>query len=264
MNDKYQLEGQKFGRLTVLQRKGSDRHKKALWYCKCDCGGEKTTTTGQLKRGATKSCGCLDTEHRENFVRNNTKHMMDGTPEYWAWKHIKDRCYNPESQYYYLYGGRGISVCNRWLESFLNFYEDMGTRPRDCTSIERIDGNGNYCPENCRWADYSEQSRNTSQNWKITIDGETKVLTDWAKESPVTAGAIRHRIRKLGWSEKEAVFRPSKDRSYRQAVNFYKYQGESYSATELCDMFNIGKTTFRRNLMKGKSVEEIVEKYRRD
>jgi len=264
----YQLEGQRFGKLTVLKRSGSDKHKKALWTCECDCGGETTVTTGQLKSGHTKSCGCGMSEWQKQFVDKHTKHGMDGTPEHMTWKRLFGRCYNENNQYYYLYGGKGIGVCDRWNPIkggyFENFYEDMGPRPPECTSIERIDGNKDYSPDNCRWADYSEQSRNTSQNWKITINGETKIIGDWARESPVTEGTIRYRIRNLGWSPEKAVYTKPKDRPYRQPVKFYEYKEEYYSVPELCNMFNVGKTTFRRNLSKGMSAEEIVEKYRRD
>lgn len=257
------LVGQKFGRLVVLRREGSDKHQKSTWFCECECGNTKVVSRQCLKIGKTKSCGCLDKEHREAFVRQNTKHGKTDTVEFYTWKRLFQRCYNKNSEYYYLYGGKGIGVCDRWNPkkggSFQNFYDDMGLRPKDLTSIERIDSNKNYSPENCRWANYKEQSRNTSQNNKLTINGETKVLSDWVKVSPVTKGTIVHRINKLGWDNHSAVFTsPSNNKGRKPKI--IQYKNNPYTIPELCRKYKIPETTFRRWYNRGMSIDEIIKK----
>ena len=151
------LTGLKFGRLTVRQFAGQDRHGNRLWLCDCACGGTVTVIKGSLSSGRTRSCGCLQ---REFIVRRNTTHGLSDTPEYRAWRDMLSRCENPNTRYYELYGGRGISVCDRWRGSFEMFYADMGPRPSPRHSIDRIDNDGDYEPGNCRWATWTEQNAN--------------------------------------------------------------------------------------------------------
>lgn len=263
MSKPLDLVGQRFGQLVVIKREDSDKHGKSRWLCQCDCGNTTITSGSMMKKGNTRSCGCLEQQNRNNLWKHKYRHGMSDTVEHWTWKRLFARCYNPNSEYYYLYGGKGIEVCDRWNPkkggSFENFFEDMGKRPANCSSIERIDGNSDYSPENCRWANYTEQAYNTTQNRKITIEGVTKNLTEWAKESPVTTGAIRHRLEKLGWSEKDAVFKPKAHPG--KSGSTLNYQGQEYSVREFCTQFDIPLTTFRRN--KGLGLEEIISKYSR-
>ena len=152
--------GKKIGYLTVL---GYTEDKK--WECKCDCGNiVKVQSSGLGVNGKTRSCGCKNVE---KFIERNTKHGMYKSSEYGIRKNMVNRCYNPKNKRYPNYGGRGIKVCDRWLESFENFYEDMGHRPSNKHSIDRIDNNGNYEPDNCRWADNIIQNRNKQDNLKV-------------------------------------------------------------------------------------------------
>lgn len=145
--------GHRYGRLVVIAHAGKNRHGHSLWLCKCECGNEKVLNSVAFRHGNTKSCGCLQSENR-------TKHGMHGSPEYMTWNSMIQRCENPHSKAYNHYGGRGITVCDRWKD-FDNFFQDMGERPSPKYSLDRIDVNGNYEPANCRWTTQQEQVRNT-------------------------------------------------------------------------------------------------------
>jgi hypothetical protein len=158
------LTGQRFGRLAILDRVDPlRRSREAWWQCRCDCGNTKITTSRYLRTGITTSCGCLVNELRAGLAYRNTTHGEAGnlTPEYRAWTGMKDRCYNPNSMKYHLYGGRGIRVYEGWRRSFETFLADVGRRPSADHSLDRFpDGDGNYEPGNVRWATYSEQNSN--------------------------------------------------------------------------------------------------------
>ena len=174
------LTGQKFGRLTVIKQVGKNKHGSYLWFCKCDCGNIKTTVGTLLRKGETKSCGCLSKENLEKG-RVGT-HRMSESVEYRTWLHIKWRCLNKNCPRYKNYGGRRIKMCNDWLESFGNFYKDMGKRPENKSSIDRIDNNKGYYKENCHWATRTEQARNKRNNKMLIYKGETRCLSDWAEK----------------------------------------------------------------------------------
>lgn len=162
MRKKIDLVGQKFGRLTVLREEkphvstsGKNIH---MWLCVCECDGKEVILRGDsLRHGRTKSCGCL---RIQKCKERKASHGMVGQPEYKVWSNMKSRCYNSNTANYPNYGGRGIKVCERWLESFENFYEDMGERPSKNHSIERLDVNGGYSLENCIWIENEKQTRN--------------------------------------------------------------------------------------------------------
>lgn len=190
------LTGQRFNMLTVL---GLDSRKPVYWKCKCDCGGETRVTTGNLRQGKVKSCGCLS-------HIGNTKHNMHNTKLYSKYSGMLRRCNNKNEKSYKNYGGRGISVCPEWSHSFMSFYHwAINNGYQDGLTIDRIDNNGNYCPENCRWVDNKTQSNNRRSNRIYTMDGKTQNLSQWCKEYDMDYSRVRNRILKNGWPFEEAI-----------------------------------------------------------
>jgi hypothetical protein len=156
------VTGLVFGRLTARNKEGKDKFGIALWKCRCECGNETVVRLCALSCGYTRSCGCLNNETRKVSMRGNTHakvHSLSKHPLYPTWSTMKQRCINPNQGKYALYGGRGIKVCDEWMNSFPKFLEDMGERPEGCT-LNRIDNDGNYCKDNCEWATHSDQNRN--------------------------------------------------------------------------------------------------------
>lgn len=205
--------GEKFNRLTVMEiaskgfRTPEGAYKQALLLCACDCGVIKKIPAGAVVGGYTKSCGCLE---REQLVARNTKHGLSKLPEYKLWKDIKARCYNTKNKFYHRYGARGVSVCPEWLESFENFFHDMGPRPEHGMSIDRIENNGNYCKSNCRWATPIEQANNKSSNRFIEYNGRVQSLSAWCRELDLNLSTVTGRIDVRGVSVTEALGTPTK------------------------------------------------------
>lgn len=200
------LIGLVFGRLTIISRNGSKRYKTKttpLWLCKCSCGNSCERTSQGLNRKVrpVKSCGCLTIEHTK---KANTIHGMKGSTEYTSWTHMKDRCLNPKSKDYNRYGGRGINVCDRWLD-FNNFFDDMGVKPSLANSIERINNNKGYSPKNCKWATPKDQANNRRSSRLIKYNGKIKTLSQWADSFNLPRNLISKRLLR-GWSV-EKTFR---------------------------------------------------------
>lgn len=177
----HDLTGQKFGLLTVIGLAETET-RKTYWVCKCDCGNMKTVRSDSLLCGAIKSCGCIKRKQDEVNLTKNHRHKMSGTRIYSEWQGMKGRCYNKGSARYADWGGRGIKVCEQWRNSFESFYTwAMANGYQDNLTIDRIDNNGNYCPENCRWVGQQEQCRNRRSNINITIGNSTRTLMEWCE-----------------------------------------------------------------------------------
>ena len=206
MRKKLELTGERFGRLRVLREGKKSKYGAAQWDCLCDCGTFKTIIGSSLKTGLTRSCGCLNNETWETMI---TKHNLVRHPLYETWAGMNKRCTNPRSKNYCNYGGRGISVCARWKDSFPNFLEDMGEKPSSKYSLDRINNDGNYEATNCRWATRSQQNLNKRTTKKITIHGEVKPLRDWFIYYGVSLNTY-HARKKRGWSTLRALSAPIK------------------------------------------------------
>jgi len=205
------LTGIQFGRLKVMEV-SHIIHRKRYWKCRCKCGNETTVISTSLVCGNTKSCGCL---HKEITGNAHRTHGMRHTPEYSTWCRMRNRCYRKTDNSYGRYGARGIIVCESWRDSFQNFFNDMGRRPSQSHSIDRIENNGPYSPENCKWSTKYEQASNKRSNIHVTLGSKSKTVAMWAREFNINQFTVYQRIRR-GWTPTEALTRPvrkwSKDR----------------------------------------------------
>ena len=198
--DPQDIVGRAFTHLVVLEYAGrqGDRH---FYLCQCSCGSVRKYGRSNLRSGGTKSCGC---KTAEMLVAKRTKHGMNESPTYKVWESMLARCRNKGAREYQNYGARGIAVCERWLK-FENFIADMGEAPTKM-QIDRIDNDGNYSPENCRWVSAKENSRNKRTNVLITWKGEARCISEWAEITGMCDETIRYRFHR-GWPA-EKIFSP--------------------------------------------------------
>ncbi len=212
-HERKNMIGLVFGRLTVAAF--SHTHNgRAMWSCACICGKPAVVSGKLLRAGHTQSCGCLGVEVR---VAATKKHGASRSNDrtYNCWKDMRKRCNNPSSAYYHRYGGRGIRVCPAW-DDYNTFLADMGPCPEGY-SIERINIDKGYEPENCKWIPADRQQRNTSKSRYITALGKTQLLVEWAEEYGLPAKNISARIDKLGWAAEKAITTPTRAAKRRLA-----------------------------------------------
>lgn len=209
------LTGQKFGRLTVVER-APNKGKRTMWFCVCDCIDKTTCVVSgcNLKSGHSKSCGCIEREKP-----NHKTHGMTKTRIYKEWLSMKQRCSDLKVDSYIFYGARGITVCAEWLNDFQAFCDwAMANGYSDDLTLDRIDPNGNYEPSNCRWITMKEQQNNRRSNHYITHDDRTQTAQQWGEETGISAGTILMRIRR-GWSIDRALTEKpyiGKNQSYKR------------------------------------------------
>lgn len=204
--------GSVFGKLTVIgdaePRFNKNGWKQGRSIVRCECGEERAVDNNNLKSGRTRSCGCGIGEH----------HGKRKSPEYTTWSEIKKRCTNENHKKYSSYGGRGITMCDRWKDSFSAFLEDMGQRPTRQHSIDRINNNGNYEKENCRWATPVEQGCNKRNNRMFMFYGKSMPLSQWCRIAQIMPDTVTERL-KRGWSEKKAFWTPTRARVRQRTVD---------------------------------------------
>lgn len=197
------LTGVRFGRLTATSRHTRPGCRKSFWTCICDCGKETSVFIGNLRSGSIKSCGCLRLE-----ILDRTTHGLSATPEYEVWTGMIDRCMNQECEKYADYGGRGIRVCERWLD-VRNFYADMAPRPEGL-SLGRRDNDGDYTPDNCRWESWDEQRNNKRTTVWVTYMGEEMSISQCARKLGIHYQTLRSRL--LNGSLHDALTKPLRGR----------------------------------------------------
>jgi hypothetical protein len=215
-NNRLQLVGKKFGRLTVVENVGSDKKWQQHWKCTCDCGTEIVVIGGSLTSGNTKSCGCVGREKRlKHGLFSGCKKGKKWPPEVRTYYKMRVRCLDPKYPQYKDYGGRGIKVCDRWLgEGGLHrFLEDMGNKPSKNHSLDRINNEGNYEPSNCRWATRLVQNRNSRHNVNVEFEGRTMCINAWAEYFGVVKTTFQGWRRKWGIEEALKRGKAAKEKS---------------------------------------------------
>lgn len=239
--DKTALIGRSFGDLEVLGYQGVENKTRHWWWCRCNCGEELAVREDSLKSGHSKTCGC----------RGFPKGIDSKSVEYQTWSAMIQRCTNPKVDMYPHYGGRGIEVCERWRESFKNFFEDMGLRPGPEYSIERKDRNGNYEPDNCIWADRFAQANNKSNNVLIEFEGRTQTVQQWARELDIRPQTIRERL--------DAGLPPDQVLSkFRLDEKPIEFNGKIQSVSQWAEELGITVHAIRQRRLKGLPVEDIL------
>lgn len=200
------ISGQTFNRWTVIGYDYGSSKKEARWVCKCACGDYKSVSGSSLRKKTSKSCGCLKGEIASKIGKQTKTHGLSGHRVYNLYQSMVNRCHSPNHISYKNYGAKGVRVCDRWLNSFESFIEDMGV-PNPNDSIDRINNNLGYHPDNCRWVGKEKQNRNKSNNIKLTFSGRTMNMADWAREINIGISTLYARY-KAGWSDDRIISTP--------------------------------------------------------
>lgn len=229
--------GNRYGKLVVL--KFSHVKRQVHWLCRCDCGNTTTVSGGHLREGTTTSCGCV-------ILKSNG---MSGSPIYQVWQAMKDRCCNPKNRHYRNYGARGIRVSARWMESFSNFFEDMGERPFEGATLERVDNSKGYSKDNCKWATRHEQMANCRTAKLLTYNGETKCMSQWARDLGVDPKTLTYRL-KQGWTLEKALTTAATPASERKA-RMLTHDGQTLCLADWARKLGVGADTLRDRINRG-------------
>lgn len=251
------LTGKRFGRLTVLER-APNHGKRTMWLCCCDCNTQKVVSSDELKSGKTQSCGCLHREISSKVLRRmRNEQNADGrskTRLYKIWKGMKERCYRKTNADYNRYGGRGIQVCSEWRRDFFAFKSwALSCGYSDGLTIDRINNDGDYCPENCRWATISEQSNNRRSNVLLSAYGVTHTMAEWARVVGISTELIWYRLNH-GWPVEQAINIPAK--KYRNQT--YTCGKEAHTITEWSKITGLTAQCIRSRLNRGWSIERAL------
>lgn len=245
-----QLVSSVYNKWTVLSEAERDKHNKRVWFCVCTCGNTSKITQDNLVRNLStqcKNCSIINRKKKQDFLRED--HRL-----YSIWKNMKSRINNPNRDCYNRYGGRGIKICDRWY-NFLLFLEDMENSFRESLSLERINNDGDYCPENCKWATTKEQNNNQEKCLELLFEGVIYTESQLAEKTGVNRTTIQRR-RNAGYSVEEMVYGREGTKS-REAKSI-AYQGKYYSYKELSILTGVDKSTIAYRIKKGYSIEEVV------
>lgn len=208
------LQGKRFGRLSVLERYGTDYNGRAMWRCLCDCGNYCVKTSQSLKRDRAPSCGCWAKEIEREV---NTIHGFNNTRLYTIFRGILKRCYVKTNKAYKNYGGRGITVCDEWLLDRSKFFQwAVSNGYNENLTIERIDNSRGYSPDNCKWITNTEQQSNKRSNHLVTYKGETHTVTEWERMLGMNHNTLLSRLSKYHWSVEKAIETPVKQYNWKR------------------------------------------------
>jgi DNA-directed RNA polymerase subunit RPC12/RpoP len=244
------LSGHRFGSVVAVRQDGKTSDGKIKWEFICDCGIAFSCSGSRVKRGEVFSCPECS---KKRVAKSRTTHGLRQTPEYRIWTHIKSRCLNSNVPEFKSYGGRGISICDQWIDSFENFISDMGNRPSPHHSIDRINNNGNYEPSNCRWATQETQANNTRKNKKIEINGEKKKDAECAIEAGLNSQIVYKR-QKRGHSGVNLVLP-------RRELMVFEFNGVAATIPEWSRLTGIKSATLYWRINKQRwSIEESLTK----
>lgn len=249
------LTGRRFGRWTVVRRAANPDGGQARWECVCECGTRKVVKSIALRRGLSQSCGCLKRERLAERARHGHARTGKLTPTYYSWAGMLARCENPDHVAFMRYGGRGIRVCAQWHD-FEQFLADMGDKPRG-TSLDRIDTDGDYTPANCRWASSRTQARNTSLNHRLTYQGETLCVAEWAERLGMHPASLNDRLQS-GWSVERTLTTPTGTRNDNVKSRRITARGETHTLAEWARILGTKPVTLHMRLKRGWSVERAL------
>lgn len=248
--------GGKYNRLTVIGLSEKRNGNRKNYDCVCDCGEFVTVINSSLTRGTTKSCGCYQ---KEMARKAKTTHGLSYSSEHNIWCNMITRCSKVNDKRYHRYGGRGITVCKRWVSSFENFYSDMGKRPSNKHTIDRIDNNKGYSPQNCRWATQKQQSRNTSRNIYIIENGKKIVVADFEKKHKIYSGAFRY-FMSIGLSVDDIVKKVKKG---SVGKNRYSFNGEKHTIKYWALKYNVSLSSFYKKHKELGSIKQCLVYYKK-
>lgn len=243
------MTGKRFGFLVVVRYTPVKGAGNAMWLCRCDCGNKKVLAGTSMRCGGVISCGCV-----KRGPKSGHGHTANGkmSPEYRCWSGVVQRCTNPKSRAFKDYGGRGITICRRWLK-FDNFLIDMGSRPIVKNTLERIDNNKGYRKSNCCWATRQEQMWNIRTNRTFEYEGQTKCVGEWAKIVGISPGTLHSRVFAKGWPPKRAMTTPVKKQEH-----LLTFQGRTQRMTEWADELGMSRKALEHRIYRGWSVEKAL------
>lgn len=237
------LEGKRFGRLIVFARDLSRPSRRTYWHCRCDCGRECSVAQGNLSRAHTESCGCL----LKDVV---TTHGLSNLKIYRTWAHMMERCYVSSHTDYANYGGRGITVCQQWHDP-QKFFFDMGDQPQNL-SLDRINNDGPYSPDNCRWATPKEQQNNKRFNHQLTFKNETRTIAEWAELLQIPLARIYARVCR-GWPIERILTEPRHLAQLKRQITF---QGETLSIAQWANRLGFTEYALNARIRRGWSIHD--------